>query len=136
MVSLQIPPEVISTGRQLIVRFKTDDTINWKGFSAAFVLAARDAQPATPVTTLRRTGTGPSRSRAAAVDIITPRRPRTVDQSPAASTPRGISDTRRHSVRENDFCVRQFEKRNKSRISTVKTQKDARTISETINPVR
>jgi len=46
--ALQIPAEVISTGRQLLVRFKTDDTINWKGFSAAFVLAARDAQPATP----------------------------------------------------------------------------------------
>jgi len=55
---LKIPPEVISTGRQLLVRFKTDDTINWKGFSAAFVLASRDAQPATPVTSLRRTATG------------------------------------------------------------------------------
>ena len=54
----QIPPEVISSGRQLLVRFKTDDTINWKGFSAAFVLAARDARPATPVTSLRRTGAG------------------------------------------------------------------------------
>ena len=52
----KIPPEVISTGRQLLVRFKTDDTINWKGFSAAFVLAAADAQPANPVTSLRRSG--------------------------------------------------------------------------------
>lgn len=52
---VQIPPEVISTGRQLLVRFKTDDTINWKGFSAAFVLASRDAQPATPISSLRRT---------------------------------------------------------------------------------
>jgi len=55
---LKIPPEVISTGRQLLVRFKTDDTINWKGFSAAFVLASRDAQPAAPDTSLRRTGSG------------------------------------------------------------------------------
>ena len=30
-----------------MVRFKTDDTINWKGFSAAFVLASPDAQPIT-----------------------------------------------------------------------------------------
>ena len=30
------------------MRFKTDDTINWKGFSAAFVLASPDAVPATP----------------------------------------------------------------------------------------
>lgn len=32
----------------LLIRFKTDDTINWKGFSAAFVLASPDAQPVTP----------------------------------------------------------------------------------------
>jgi tolkin protein len=46
--SNQIPPEIISSGRQLLVRFKTDDTINWKGFSAVFVLASPDALPATP----------------------------------------------------------------------------------------
>ncbi len=33
----------------LLVRFKTDDTINWKGFSAAFVLASPDAQPVTQI---------------------------------------------------------------------------------------
>ena len=32
----------------MLVRFKTDDTINWKGFSAAFVLASPDAESVTP----------------------------------------------------------------------------------------
>ena len=27
-----------------MIRFKTDDTINWKGFSAAFVLASPGAE--------------------------------------------------------------------------------------------
>ncbi|ELU00391.1 hypothetical protein CAPTEDRAFT_221124 [Capitella teleta] len=43
-----IPPEFVSTGRYLTIRFKTDDTINWKGFKAAFVLASPNAMPATP----------------------------------------------------------------------------------------
>ena len=38
----------------LLIRFKTDDTINWKGFSAAYVLAAPDAQAVTPSIAARR----------------------------------------------------------------------------------
>ena len=46
----QIPPEFISSGRYLLIHFRTDDTINWKGFSAAFVLASPDAAPVTQPT--------------------------------------------------------------------------------------
>lgn len=45
-----IPPEFVSSGRYLLIRFKTDDTINWKGFSAWYVLASPDAVAATPST--------------------------------------------------------------------------------------
>ncbi|KAK2192635.1 hypothetical protein NP493_27g02025 [Ridgeia piscesae] len=41
----QIPQEFISTGRHLLIRFKSDDTINWKGFSATYVLAGPNAEP-------------------------------------------------------------------------------------------
>ena len=37
-VSLQIPPEIISVDEALLLRFKSDDTINAKGFSAAYVV--------------------------------------------------------------------------------------------------
>jgi len=47
---LQIPPEFVSSGRYLLIHFRTDDTINWKGFSAAFVLASPDAAPVTQPT--------------------------------------------------------------------------------------
>ena len=30
-----------------MVRFKTDDTINWKGFSAVYQSASADAEPVT-----------------------------------------------------------------------------------------
>lgn len=33
----KIPDEVISSGEDLLVRFRSDDTINWKGFSAIYV---------------------------------------------------------------------------------------------------
>ena len=33
----QVPPEIVSTNEALLVRFKSDDTINSKGFSAAYV---------------------------------------------------------------------------------------------------
>ncbi|XP_064635870.1 tolloid-like protein 1 [Lineus longissimus] len=33
------PPEITSSGSSLLVRFKSDDTIGWKGFSAAYVLS-------------------------------------------------------------------------------------------------
>jgi hypothetical protein len=32
----QIPKEIISSGEDLLVRFRSDDTINWKGFSAIY----------------------------------------------------------------------------------------------------
>jgi hypothetical protein len=35
---LQIPPEIISVDEALLLRFKSDDTINAKGFSAAYVV--------------------------------------------------------------------------------------------------
>jgi hypothetical protein len=35
---LQIPPEIISVDEALLLRFKSDDTINAKGFSAAYVI--------------------------------------------------------------------------------------------------
>ena len=45
----QVPlQDFISSGMYLLIRFKTDDTINLKGFSAGFVLASPDAQPFTP----------------------------------------------------------------------------------------
>lgn len=34
---LQIPQEIVSINDALLVRFRTDDTINTKGFSAAYV---------------------------------------------------------------------------------------------------
>lgn len=34
---LQVPPEIVSTNEVILVRFKSDDTINSKGFSAAYV---------------------------------------------------------------------------------------------------
>ena len=34
---LQVPPEIVSSNEVLLVRFKSDDTINSKGFSAAYV---------------------------------------------------------------------------------------------------
>ncbi|KAL3876182.1 hypothetical protein ACJMK2_034053 [Sinanodonta woodiana] len=33
----KIPPEITSTGEHLLVRFRSDDTINWKGFSAVYM---------------------------------------------------------------------------------------------------
>ena len=33
-----IPPEIVSVDEALLLRFKSDDTINSKGFSAAFVI--------------------------------------------------------------------------------------------------
>ena len=41
----QIPPEISSSGMYLLIRFKTDDTINWKGFSGAYVLRSSAAPP-------------------------------------------------------------------------------------------
>ncbi|XP_074648145.1 tolloid-like protein 2 isoform X2 [Tubulanus polymorphus] len=41
----KLPPEIISTGRHLLIHFRTDDTIGWKGFSAAFVLSSPDRTP-------------------------------------------------------------------------------------------
>jgi len=35
--SSQIPPEIVSANEVIMVRFKSDDTINSKGFSAAYV---------------------------------------------------------------------------------------------------
>ncbi len=35
---VQIPPEILSVDEALLLRFKSDDTINSKGFSAAFVV--------------------------------------------------------------------------------------------------
>lgn len=37
--SLQKPPPVTSSGRILTIRFVTDDTVNWKGFSLIYRLA-------------------------------------------------------------------------------------------------
>ena len=34
----KLPPEIISVDEALLLRFKSDDTINSKGFSAAFVI--------------------------------------------------------------------------------------------------
>ena len=34
----KIPPEIISVDEALLLRFKSDDTINSKGFSANFVI--------------------------------------------------------------------------------------------------
>lgn len=34
----KIPPEIISVDEALLLRFKSDDTINAKGFSAAYVV--------------------------------------------------------------------------------------------------
>lgn len=46
-MSQQIPPEFVSSGNELVVVFRTDDTISKKGFSAAFVLASPDSLPVT-----------------------------------------------------------------------------------------
>ncbi len=35
---MQIPPEILSVDEVLLLRFKSDDTINSKGFSAAYVV--------------------------------------------------------------------------------------------------
>ena len=40
----QITDEFISTSQHLFVRFVSDDTINWKGFSAVFVLAPSNSR--------------------------------------------------------------------------------------------
>ena len=37
MSCCQVPPEIVSSNEVLLVRFKSDDTINSKGFSAAYV---------------------------------------------------------------------------------------------------
>ena len=34
----QVPPEIISVDEALLLRFKSDDTINSKGFSASYVV--------------------------------------------------------------------------------------------------
>ncbi len=36
LITAQVPPEIISSGEILLVRFKTDDSINAKGFSASY----------------------------------------------------------------------------------------------------
>lgn len=36
----------------LLVQFKTDDTINWKGFEAYYTMASPDAEAATPLPTI------------------------------------------------------------------------------------
>lgn len=61
MYLFQMPPEFISTGKNLLVRFKTDDTITWKGFSASFVLASPDAEPITHGTNYGNQVTQPPR---------------------------------------------------------------------------
>ena len=38
LLIFQIPPEIISVDEALLLRFKSDDTINAKGFSAAYVV--------------------------------------------------------------------------------------------------
>ena len=38
---LQVPPNISSTGQYLLVRFRTDDTINWKGFAAVYIEGGR-----------------------------------------------------------------------------------------------
>ncbi|KAL5017782.1 hypothetical protein ScPMuIL_003504 [Solemya velum] len=40
----QIPDEIVSSGEYLLIRFKSDDTINWKGFSAIYMLADPDIE--------------------------------------------------------------------------------------------
>ena len=50
--NFQLPPEFVSSGMYLLVHFKTDDTINWKGFDAVYTLASPDAEAATPLPTL------------------------------------------------------------------------------------
>ena len=37
-LTFQIPPEILSVDEALLLRFKSDDTINAKGFSAAYVV--------------------------------------------------------------------------------------------------
>ena len=37
-MKFQIPPEIISVDEALLLRFKSDDTINAKGFSTAYVV--------------------------------------------------------------------------------------------------
>lgn len=40
-----LPLEVSSTGQYLLVRFRSDDTINWKGFSAVYIEGGRAYTP-------------------------------------------------------------------------------------------
>ncbi|KAH3862569.1 hypothetical protein DPMN_025538 [Dreissena polymorpha] len=41
----EVPPEIFSTGQFLLVRFRSDDTINWKGFSAVYLEGGRASSP-------------------------------------------------------------------------------------------
>lgn len=41
-------PDIVSTGRAMLVRFRSDDTINWKGFYATYALSNTGADPVTP----------------------------------------------------------------------------------------
>lgn len=40
----KIPAEIVSSGQSLLVRFKSDDTINWKGFSATYEQVSLQSQ--------------------------------------------------------------------------------------------
>ncbi|XP_013385673.1 bone morphogenetic protein 1 [Lingula anatina] len=46
----ELPPEYISTGEYLTLRFRSDDTINWKGFSATYLMASPEerVEPSVP----------------------------------------------------------------------------------------
>ena len=48
----QVPPEISSTGPYLLVRFRSDDTINWKGFSAVYMEGGRAFPPVGNANTL------------------------------------------------------------------------------------
>ena len=39
----QRPEDIISSGSELLVRFKSDDTLNTKGFYASYVMADPEA---------------------------------------------------------------------------------------------
>ena len=53
MVTLQVPPEIVSTNEVILVRFKSDDTINSKGFSAAYVAIDESENEDLPKTNVR-----------------------------------------------------------------------------------
>lgn len=44
LIYSQIPAEIVSSGQSLLVRFKSDDTINWKGFSATYEQVSLQSQ--------------------------------------------------------------------------------------------